>query len=150
MTTRGLPKGAHSGLLARYNIRTDPDLGVGRAALHQIPCSCQACRLQLAQPWAPLTPIAEQRRYQENNECQYWPIFKGLNDWLIVDLSPTAATDMDDVQEACYDVIEGLCEQMSRLIKIGLTGAVATEDLENSGLLLRAVGYGGVSVRCNQ
>jgi hypothetical protein len=31
MATRGLPKVAHSGLLVRYNIRTDPDLGVGRA-----------------------------------------------------------------------------------------------------------------------
>ena len=137
MALRGLPKGAaHSGLLARYNIRTDPDLGVGRAALRRIPCSCQACRIQLGESWAPRTPIEEQRRYQENVDCRYWQIFKGLNDWLIVDLCPSAGTDMDDVQEACYDVIEGLCEQMSQAIKIGQTGAIGTEDMETQGYYL--------------
>jgi hypothetical protein len=137
MTTRGLPKGvAHSGLLARYNIRTDPDLGVGRAALRRIPCSCEACRVQLGEPWAPKTLVEEQRRYKANVECRYWPIFKGLNDWLIVDLSPSAGTDMDDVQEACYNVIEGMTDQMSRQIKIGRTGAIATEDMDTQGYYL--------------
>jgi hypothetical protein len=51
--------------------------------------------------------------FGENTDCKYWRILKGLNDWLIVDLSPSAGTDMDNVQEACYDVIEGLGEQMS-------------------------------------
>jgi hypothetical protein len=137
MATRSLPKGqAHSGLLARYNIRTDPDLCVGRAALCRIPCSYQACRVQLAQPWSPLTPAVEQKRYQENQQCDYWPIFKGLNDWLIVDLSPSPGTDMDEVQEACYDVIEGLCQQISQQIKIGRTGAIATDDMEMQGYYL--------------
>jgi hypothetical protein len=76
MATRGLPKGAaHSGLLARYNIRTDPDLGVGHAALRRIPCSCEACRVQLSQSWSPRTPVEEQSRYRENVHCKYWPVF---------------------------------------------------------------------------
>jgi hypothetical protein len=84
----------------------------------------------------PRTPIEEQGRYQQEIGCKYWPIFMGLNDWLIVDLSPSAGTDMDDVQEACYDVIEGLVEQMSRQIKMGRTGAIATEDMETQGYYL--------------
>jgi hypothetical protein len=43
---------------------------------------------------------------------------------------------MDDIQEACYDVIEGLCDQMSQQIKIGRTGAIATEDIETQGYYL--------------
>jgi hypothetical protein len=36
--------------------------------------------------------IEEEMCYQENTECEYWQIFKGLNDWwLFVDLSPSAA-----------------------------------------------------------
>jgi hypothetical protein len=43
MTAVGLPKGTHSDILALYNLQTDPELGVDRAALQQIPCSCLAC-----------------------------------------------------------------------------------------------------------
>jgi hypothetical protein len=43
---------------------------------------------------------------------------------------------MDDVQEACYSVIEGLCEQTSRQIKIGQTGAIATDDIAMQGYYL--------------
>jgi hypothetical protein len=90
----------------------------------------------LGESWAPGTPVEEQRRYRENIHCRYWQNFKGLNNWLIVDLSPSAGTDMDDIQEACYDVIEGLCDQMSQQIKIGRTGAIATEDMETQGYYL--------------
>jgi hypothetical protein len=43
---------------------------------------------------------------------------------------------MDNVQEACYDVIEGLGEQMSQQIEIGRTGAIATEDMDTQGYYL--------------
>jgi hypothetical protein len=55
-------------------------------------------------------------------------VFLGLNNWLIVDLRPTAPTNINDVQESCYDVIEGLCRQMGEEIQIGQIGAVAIED----------------------
>jgi hypothetical protein len=136
MTAVGLPKGTHSGLLARYNIRTDPDLGVGRAALRRIPCSCLACRNQLSKPWKPNVDAIEQDRYRQEKECTLWNVFLGLNDWLIVDLRPTAGTDMDEVQEACYDVIEGLCKQMSEEIQLGQIGAIATDDTATLGYYL--------------
>jgi hypothetical protein len=43
---------------------------------------------------------------------------------------------MDDIQEACYDVIEGLSNKMSQQIKIGHTSAIATEDMETQGYYL--------------
>jgi hypothetical protein len=65
-----------------------------------------------------------------------WNVFLGLNDWLIVDLRPTSGTDLDDLQEACYDVIEGLCRQMGEEIKQGQIGAVATDDTATLGYYL--------------
>jgi hypothetical protein len=43
---------------------------------------------------------------------------------------------MDDVQEACYEVIEGLCRQMKDTINIGQIGAVATDDTSTQGYYL--------------
>ena len=43
---------------------------------------------------------------------------------------------MDDVQEACYDVIDGLCKQMSEDINVGQIGAIATNDTETLGYYL--------------
>jgi hypothetical protein len=63
-------------------------------------------------------------------------VFLGLNDWLIVDLRPTATTNMDDVQESCYNIIEGLCRQMGEEIRIGQIGAVATDDTATLGYSL--------------
>jgi hypothetical protein len=137
MSTTGFPKGAvHSGILSRYNLRTDYDLGVGRAAVRRIPCSCQPCRLQLGKPWQPKCSPTQQERYAQNKDCTYWSIFQGENDWLIVDLTATAKTDMDDVEEACYEVIEGLCRQMKDMIRVGQIGAVATDDTSTQGYYL--------------
>jgi hypothetical protein len=63
-------------------------------------------------------------------------VFLGLNNWLIVDLRPTATTKLDEVQEACYDVIEGLCRQMGEEIGIGQIGAVTTDDTATLGYYL--------------
>jgi hypothetical protein len=36
-------KGKFNGLRAYYNLRTDPDLGLGFAALWHVACGCQPC-----------------------------------------------------------------------------------------------------------
>jgi hypothetical protein len=78
-------------------------------------------------PWQAKCSVTQQKRYSQNKDC----------DWLIVDLTPTAKTDVDNVQEACYyEVIEGLCRQMKDTISIGQIGAVATDDTSTPGYLL--------------
>jgi hypothetical protein len=42
-----LAKGQFNGIRAHYNICTDPDLGMGWAALRQVACSCGLCKDQL-------------------------------------------------------------------------------------------------------
>jgi hypothetical protein len=63
-------------------------------------------------------------------------VFLGTNNWLIVDLRWTANTDMDDMQDSCYDIIEGLCRQMSKNIQLGQIGAVTTNDTATLGYYL--------------
>ncbi len=46
-----LPKGQFNGVRAHYNIRTDPNLGMDWAAVHQVACSCGPCKDQLKRPW---------------------------------------------------------------------------------------------------
>jgi hypothetical protein len=47
---KNIRKGKHNGLGSQYNMRTDPDLGIGFAAIHQIPCACDVWNNQLNQP----------------------------------------------------------------------------------------------------
>jgi hypothetical protein len=63
-------------------------------------------------------------------------VFLGKNYWLIVELRPTSGADINDVQEACYNIIEGLCRQMSEEIRIGQIGAVGTDDTATLGYYL--------------
>ena len=48
-----LEKGKFNGLRAYYNIRTDPDLGIGWAAFRRVACGCAACKAQLKMAWTP-------------------------------------------------------------------------------------------------
>ena len=46
-----LEKGELNGLCAYYNILTDPDLGIGWAAIRRVACGCAACKAQLKMAW---------------------------------------------------------------------------------------------------
>ena len=62
MKFKNVRKGKHNGLGLCYNICTNPDLGVGFAAILQIPCACDACFDQLELPWDPDTKPNNQPR----------------------------------------------------------------------------------------
>ena len=46
----GFRKGNRNGISSMYNIRCDPELGVDKAAVRRIPCSCLFCIEQLDLP----------------------------------------------------------------------------------------------------
>jgi hypothetical protein len=46
-------KGKFNGICAYYKIHTNPDLGLGFAALWCVGCGCEACKDQLRKPWLP-------------------------------------------------------------------------------------------------
>ena len=76
-------KGRFNELRAYYNIRTDPDLGLGFAALRRVACGCDACKEQLGRPWLPCVDMYEQPRYSANDGCVLWRSYEGANDWKI-------------------------------------------------------------------
>jgi hypothetical protein len=76
-----LPMGKFNGLRVHYNIRMDPDLGVGWAALCRVACGCGPCKNQLERPWVLLVEPATQPRYAQSKECVLWPSYKSANDW---------------------------------------------------------------------
>jgi hypothetical protein len=97
-------KGKHNGLGSCYNIHTGPDLGVGFAAIRQIPCTCDECFEQLKRNWMPGTPPNQQPRYEQNKNCELWPVFEGHNDWEVVKIRPGEITG-DDKIEVVYAMV---------------------------------------------
>ncbi len=74
------PKGKVNGMHAYYNIRTEPNLGLGFGALHCVACGCNTCKEQLARPWMPHVDMHEQPRYATNREWVLWRSYEGAND----------------------------------------------------------------------
>ena len=132
-TVVGLPAGEHNGLLSRYNLRTDPQLGVGRAALRRVPCACNACVRQLQLPWSASVPADEQPRYAQNRDCQWWKNFHGLNDWVIVSVVPAKDTDPEEEEEGLIFVLEGVETRMSEQVQVGNKGAFSCDDSTTDG-----------------
>ncbi len=131
MKMEGLPKKKkeqRNGLLAHYNLRVERDLGVGMAALRRIPCSCNACMIQLS-----LRNVSE--RYASSITCKYWSIFEGLNDWKLVKLvaDGTAESIADDICKAKITVLYGIATSVAESICEGSFGAFLTDDKESDG-----------------
>jgi hypothetical protein len=127
---KNVRKGKHNGLGARYNIRTDPDLGVGFAAIRRIPCACDACFDQLKISWEPGTVPNEQPRYKQNKECELWPVFDGHNDWEIVEIRRGVDTPDEDMEDVYATVLESIADVMASEIEQQKIGAVSTLDDE--------------------
>jgi hypothetical protein len=127
-----------------YNVRADWELGLAFVAMRRIPCACEACGEQLKQPWDAKLERKDQPRYSKGNKkCELWPIFEGLNDWHIVELSRVPAKlaaleklAQDNLFEAKDTILNGIAEDMAEGIKDGKIGAFSMEDEETSGYYL--------------
>jgi hypothetical protein len=131
-----LPEGI--GVMQCYNIRADPDLGLGRIALRRIPCACTGCLVQLSKPWQPNVAAAEQPRYQTGN-CELAPIFAdGLNDWHITDVKQKTGEEgeLDELEEANLTLLGGIATRMAERVVDGGIGVFQTEDPEADGYYL--------------
>jgi hypothetical protein len=81
-------KGQFNGIRVHYNLRTDPDLGVGWVALRCVACGCGPCKEQLQTPWVPRVDCRTQPHNAQNERCLLWPSYKGVNDGRFWSLSP--------------------------------------------------------------
>ncbi len=122
------PKGKINGLRAYYNIRTDPDLGLGFAALHRVACGCYACKQQLKMPWLPCVDMHEQHRYAANKECVLWGSYEGANNWKIFQQQLVSDDDEKGARDSVQCVLNALEVCMLLMIREGEVGAVRTTD----------------------
>jgi len=125
----GFEKGPKNGLAAMYNLRADPELGVGKIAVRRIPCACDGClsRFKL--------PINE--RYKGScTECKYYQIFLETNNWRVVTLKARKDCPEEDLEEAKMIVLNSMTENAANEIKVGNIGAFSTEDPTYEGFYL--------------
>ncbi len=121
-------KGKFNGLRAYYNIRTDPDLGLGFVALWHVACGCDACKEQLGMPWLPCVNMDEQPWYAANDQCILWWSYEGANDWKIFQLEPANKEEEKGARDSIRCVLYALEARMSLMIREGEVGAVGTTD----------------------
>ena len=125
-----------NGLKAMYNIRADPDLGLGKVAVRRIPCACEECRLQLTQEWEPNIEASKQSRYSSSTTCDLWDIFEGLNDWSIVQLVAREDNDEDEIEIIHRIVLDAKVDSLC--VQEGKVGSFRTEDPDSDGYYLVA------------
>jgi len=130
-----LPKSA--GVLQLYNVRADPDLGVGTVAMRRIPCGCTACTKQLDHDWVrEIHDAKNQPRYATASDCKYTTILEGFNDWFIVKLKSVKATDTDSNKGAQKVLLADLSVQMAELVEEKKFGAFSNDDPGTVGYYL--------------
>ena len=109
-----------NGILLMYNIRCDPELGVGKAAVRRIPCACSFCIEQLHLSW-------------DINEMN-WNIFEGLNDWNIITLvTQTKNINSEKDDEAFKIIIRGGETRMSEKLLTTMYGNIRIDDESTDG-----------------
>jgi hypothetical protein len=122
-----------NGISAMYNFRADPDLGMHKIAVRRIPCACIPCVEQLQRQWLPGESAEEQPRYSRNSRCILFQIFDGLNDWQIIDLSPIANSNDNELDEAQVYALKGIETINSEQVEMGNHGAFSTDDPSADG-----------------
>ena len=130
--TKGLKKTKKGekywGIGAMHNIRTDRELGIGKAAVRRIPCGCEQCVEQMKKP------IEE--RYSPTTNCRLYSIFEGLNDWNVVKLGAPKDAGQAAEEEEGYSkiqVLESMTLRAALEIKSGNIGTFSTTNDETDG-----------------
>ncbi len=123
-----MEKSKYNGICAYYNIHTDPDLGIGWAAVHPVACGCGPYKVQLKMPWVPRVDRRGQPRYAQNNVCKLWPSYEGQNDWQICKLVPKTTEGERDARESMKGICIAMEARIALMIQEGKIGAVATID----------------------
>ncbi len=134
-----LLKGQFNSICEHYNIRMDPDLGMGWAALCPVACGCGPCKDKLQRPWVLCGNITVQSRYAVNKDSKLWPSYEGANDWKICALMPKTEVDKKVVHKSLRCVPNALEARMSlmmRKVMMGHIGAVGVTDKAVMGYYL--------------
>ena len=77
-----------------YHYYTCKELGIGKAALRQVPCSCNACDETIRLPWEAGRTAVDQPRFKRVTDCFFDSALGDSNQWFIVDIDSSEKGDI--------------------------------------------------------
>jgi hypothetical protein len=114
-----------------YHYYTNKELGVGKAALRQVPCNCNACDETIRLPWESGKIAADQPRFAMVGDCFLESVLGDSNIWFIVDIHQSEKGDHEDMDEAHSEVLHHhITTAVAHSVVVGAIGAIATADDE--------------------
>ncbi len=104
------------GLRAHHNFVANPKIAGYVVMARGIPCLCAGCSLRLKMPigdWY----------VNQCNDCEYYSMFNGWNDWRRITFQPAIDCDMEEFVQAQEWTLQKIGERMASLIKVKKFGA---------------------------
>jgi len=74
MEAVGFKKRTNMGFRAHYNFVADPEVAEYSVMVRRIPCFCPGCLQRFKK-------YVSERYANHCNDCKYWQIYQGWNDW---------------------------------------------------------------------
>jgi hypothetical protein len=90
MEAYGFEKGKHMGLQDHHNFVANPEILGYTVMSRRIPCLCQGCRERFNKP-------IDECYQNPCNDCNYFAVYKGTNDWKKISLMERKDCDPDDM-----------------------------------------------------
>jgi hypothetical protein len=122
MQAIGFKKGINMGLRAHHNFVADPHLSGNIVMCRRIPCLCLGCSLRFEKP-------VVERYSNPCNDCKYWNIYLGWNDWTKVEFRKGKECDVDDLVAAQQWTLNNVGARMAEKILVGKYGAYLVDDV---------------------
>ena len=109
------------GLRGYHNFVADPDM-VGYAIMaRRIPCLCEGCKARMNMP-------IDYRYSNPCNDCKYYSMYQGANDWIKITFQAGKDVDDDIVITANQWTLQQIGKRMSETISVGKIGAYLVDD----------------------
>ena len=93
--------GAYMGIRAHHNFVGDPELAGYCVMARCIPCICLPCKNRFQLP-------VNERYKNPCDDCHYWEMYRGLNDWKQIRFEPTAKCDGDELMDSQAFTLKGV------------------------------------------
>ena len=123
-----------NGLKEMFHFRYHPEFPVGTAAVRRIPCLCDACYKQLAEPWKTFKndwdnrDYTKQPKFQNNRDCRHFDPMDTLNDWNFVTTKRKKGFKEEQMNIVLRDLLHERETKIMGDVTVGKLGAVLGKD----------------------
>jgi hypothetical protein len=122
MEAVGFNKGKNMGLHAHHNFVADPEVLGYTVMARRIPCLCQGCSSRFKKP-------IEQRYSNPCNDCKYWRIYLGWNDWRTIVFRKGKDCKVNELLVAQQWTLHKISARTAEQIVPGKFGAYLVDDV---------------------